>query len=782
MRRAILAFAAGVFLLQQQARLPSLWWLALVLFCWTIAWRLGKEERVSSRRVAQGFFVAGCAVAGFMWAAALAVVRLNDALPSQWEGRSIAIVGVVAKLPQRTQKGIRFSFDLERVLTPQAHVPRHIQLSWYGLTPAQLPQPTAIHAGDRWQFTVRLKRPHGNANPHAFDYEAWLLEQGTRAVGYVRAEEVAPRWLGAGGSVYGVERARERVRDEMRTRLREAPYAAVLVALAVGDQSGIAQAQWDLFWRTGVGHLISISGLHITMVGSLVLALAYRSWRQFPRLALWIPAQKVALGAGLAAAAGYALLAGMSVPTQRTLLSLAVIALALWRDRQAAPSQVLCFALLAVLVWDPWAVLAIGFWLSFGAVALIFWVSSHRTGRVKWFAAAARTQWAVTVGLLPLLLASFQQVSLISPLANAIAIPVISLAVVPLTLLGSLFGVSFFLQGAHALLSLCVDALNVMSGLPFAVWTTHAVPTWVTLAGLCGALWLLAPAGLPGRWLGALWLAPLVLIAPPRPEEGCAWITTLDVGQGLAMVVLTRHHALVYDTGPAFTAEADSGNRILAPFLRAIGVSALDGLVVSHADQDHSGGAASLLAEVPARWILSSIPDAHPLASGLKSQRPCLQGTSWSWDGVRFDVLHPDALIYASDQAKSNDRGCVLKITTAHGSALLPADIEGAIERELVGRYGEALRADVLVAPHHGSRTSSTEEFLNAVRPRHLAISAGYRNRFQHPNDTVLARYRAAGFHLWRTDQQGALTIRLERDGVSLEAERLSQPRYWYEG
>ncbi|HSS47217.1 MAG TPA: DNA internalization-related competence protein ComEC/Rec2, partial [Burkholderiales bacterium] len=718
--------------------------------------------------------------AGFFWAAWLAQARLADALPAEWEGKDIRLSGVVASLPQENERGMRFELDVEEIQTQQAEVPAHISLTWYkDRRQPEKPLPQ-LHPGERWQLTVRLKRPHGNANPHGFDYEAWLLERNIRATGYVResagnaliAESVArPSYL--------VERMREAVREHLRQKLPQEPYAGVLTALAIGDQQAIPQSQWKIFTRTGVNHLMSISGLHVTMVASLVLGLAYLFWKLVPRLALWLPARKAAVVAGALAALAYALLAGFEVPAQRTVYMLSVVAVALWFGRQSSASLVLCIALFVVTLLDPWAVLAPGFWLSFGAVAVIFFVTSGRVGQSHWLAVWGRTQWAVTLGLTPLLLILFQQVSLISPLANAVAIPVVSFIVVPLTLLGSLPPLDFLLPVAHLIMQWLMVLLEWMSALPDAVWQQHAPPAWAAVAGVAGVVWLLLTRGFPARWLGCAGLLPLFLLAPAVPEPGELQLAILDVGQGLAVVARTQNHVLLYDTGPAFSSETDSGNRIIVPYLRAVGIKQLDGVIVTHADSDHSGGAISVLDSLPVDWLASSLPAEHPIQTHARRSLTCYAGQAWEWDGVRFDILHPELSSYQNEKLKTNARGCVLKITSRYGAVLLPTDIEKRSEEELLKRTPEQLQADVLIAPHHGSKTSSTEIFIEKVRPKTVIFTVGYRNQFGHPKPEVVERYKTLGGKIYRSDLDGALTLDFDSRGVMVRSYRAERRRYW---
>src|SRR5512134_1953085 len=458
MRLSILCFVAGVWWLQQQPALPDAAWgwavaalglAAAALRPADAAWRLARTALVN----------AGCLALGFSWAAWYAQLRLADALPAEWEGRDIALVGVVATLPQAHERGARFEFDVERVLTPGAQVPERIVLSWWG-SPALEGEPAGypeLGAGERWQLTVRLKRPRGTANPHGFDYEAWLLERNLRATGYVRPRAGAQQTASMVHEPrYWIERARSLARVRIQAALPGDPYAGVIMALAIGDQRAISPEQWQTFTRTGVNHLMSISGLHVTMVSGLVFALVYGLWRRVPRLVLALPAPKAAVLAGLAAAFLYALLAGYAAPAQRTVYMLAVVAIALWLGVIESASVVLCVALLAVVLIDPWAVLAPGFWLSFGAVAVILYVATGRVAQEHWLAAWGRVQLAVTLALIPTLLALFQQVSIVSPVANAVAIPVVSLIVAPLALIGAALPVDLILQCAHLAMRGCM--------------------------------------------------------------------------------------------------------------------------------------------------------------------------------------------------------------------------------------------------------------------------------------------------------------------------------------
>lgn len=779
MRSAILAFVFGVWLLQQQATLPSpVWFATLPLLGLPFVMR----QHAAPFRIA---IVSASLLAGFLWSSGVAHLRLADALPVEWESKDIQLVGVVASLPQLQERGERFLFDVERVETENATVPQRISIARYFAGYRETASANAkseFRPGERWRLTVRLKRPHGTYNPHGFDFEVWALERNIRATGYIRKDagnaRLAPLVYRPS---YMVERIREAVRERFQSVLGDAPYSGVLRALVIGDDDAISDNDWETFRRTGVIHLMSISGLHVTMVASLGFALVFALWRRVERLALRFPARKAAAVAGLMVAGAYALLAGFAVPTQRTFYMLAVLAAALWSGRTASMSLVLCWALLVVVVLDPWAVLAPGFWLSFGAVILLAYAGSHRLARPGWLKESVRAQWVITLGLTPMLLALFQQVSIISPVANAFAIPLISLVVTPLTLLGAVVPIDAILLAAHAVMGWCMRLLQMGAELPVAVWQQHAPPAWAIIVGIVGIAWMLLPRGFSMRWLGGAGLAPMFLLLPPAPQPGALHAAVLDVGQGLSVVLRTANHTLLYDAGPRYSKDADSGNRIIIPYLRGQGVGRLDGMLISHDDSDHTGGAASVIKGLPVGWMGSPLPVGHPLQGMAGRNVPCFSGQSWTWDGVRFEMLHPTYRSYAIEKLKDNDRSCVLKVVTPHGSLLIAGDIERVAELELLERAGSSLEADVLVVPHHGSKTSSTREFVRQVDPRVAVMTAGYRNRFGHPKKEVLERYREIGSTTYRSDHDGAILFSFDPGGMMAETWRRTAPHYWHE-
>jgi len=791
-------FTLGVWLLQQQSVLPDSTWLWL-LPALSLSLLIPKDNGLQ-RSLRTIFFAALACGIGFYLAGWQAQLRMSHSLPDNWQGRDIEIIGVISELPHKHQLGLHFSFDLEKVITPQASVPPHIYLSTYNERNHHLPD---MHAGERWQLTVRLKQPHGSSNPYGHDFELWAVENNIRAVGYVNSklhyERLDQR---AGGSGYHIEAWREMIREKLEDTLSNKPFTGVLIALAIGDQSSIPQSQWQVFTRTGVNHLMSISGLHITMLSGLGFAMIYWLWRRSARLTLLIPTKKAAALSGFLVALGYALLSGYGVPAQRTVYMLGAVTAALLLNRNFSLGQLLSIALIGVLIPDPWAVMAPGFWLSFGAVTLILYVSANRLDPLsnlhnenegtisspvyltKILTEYGKVQWAMTIGLIPMLLALFQQVSLVSPIANAFAIPLVSLVVVPLTLLGAMIPAQFVIGSiplniAHQVMEWTIRLLEKLNDLPQAVWTQHAPPEWSIAAGMLGILVILSPRGFPARWLGFLMLLPMFANSPEPPKQESVRVFVFDVGQGLSVAVQTSNHALLYDAGPNFNGGSNSGNRILIPSLRAMGIEKLDGMILTHDDSDHTGGAASILQAIPVGWLSSSLPSAHPLMVATPEKRTCMDGQSWKWDGVDFEILHPDKASYSIENIRDNNRGCVLRISIGDKHILLATDIENESERRLLKEHPDKLPASLLVVPHHGSLTSSTEGFVATVKPEYAVITAGYRNRFGHPKEKVVKLYTEIGAKLYRSDEDGAVIAEMDVNGLQLESYRKTHRHYW---
>ena len=782
MRCLILGFVAGAALLQTRASLPGDALLAALA---------GAGVLMLLFRHAAMAMLAGVSL-GFCWAAYVAHLARAPSLSKADEGRDLTVVGIVDSLPYTFDQGVRFHLKLEEARGAQSPVPPRIALAWYtGFRDAHQ-QVGNVQPGERWRLTVRLQRPHGNANPHGFDYEAWLLEQGIRATGYVRPDagnQRIDRFVPGLSGIVGSARATLRAR--IRAALPDKPYAGVIVALVVGDQRAIDQSDWKVFNRTGISHLVSISGLHITMIAGLFASIASSLWRRSfftsAQLPLIIPSQKVAALAGAAVGLVYVLLAGFGIPAQRTLYMLTVVAIALWYGRLTSVSHVLCAAVGVVVLIDPWAVMAPGFWLSFGAVAMILYATSGRIARRETRLAgtlrvAAHTQAVVTIGLVPLTMLLFSQVSLVSPIANALAIPLVSFIVTPLSLVGSLLPAPLshiVLGAAHLVMAGLAALLGWLADLPLAVWTAPVPEPWMFLFALAGTVWMLAPRGWPVRWIGIAGWLPMLANLPTQPVEGEMHVTAFDVGQGTALLIETRNHRLLYDSGPQYSPESNGGNRVILPYLRARGIDSLDGVMVSHSDVDHAGGALAILDTVKTGWVASSLWPGHPVVKASSSHRRCTAGQSWSWDGIRFDVLHPTGASYADTSLKANARSCTLRISVGKHAILLAGDIEAAQEAQLLSRDPQGLRSHVLLAPHHGSGTSSTQAFLSGVRPDVALFQVDYRNRYRHPKAEVVNRYTEMGARRIRTDESGAVTFRF---GATLTATeyRSERARYWH--
>ncbi len=740
----------------------------------------------------------------------------GQALERQLEGRDLVVIGEVEGLPQPGAHALRFRLRPDQAWLEGRTValPERIALSWYTYRPrsaaraaADEPdateeqaerasdqaarQPQALQAGERWRMTVRLKAPHGQRNPHGDDHELRLWEQGVQAVGYVRtaARHEAPLRLESAQG-HWVDRFRQATRMAIARQVEDASLAGVIAALVMGDQQAIERADWDVFRATGVAHLMSISGLHITLFAWLAAAALTALWRLSvrwsPAWCLWLPAHLAGAWGGLLLALAYAVFSGWALPAQRTVLMLAVVVSLRTSARQWPWPQVWLLAMACLVCFDPWALRSAGFWLSFVAVGLLFATDPGATDQARqrprpaWLTRTLSAglklmheQWVMTLALAPLCLLLFQQISVVGLLANALAIPWVTLVVTPLALVGLLLPPAWDL--AAFLLDLLMAALTPLSQLPWAILERPVAPWWCVAGGMLGGALLLMRWPWSLRLLGIPLMLPVLLWQHPRPLPGSFELLAFDVGQGSAVLVRTAGHSMLYDAGPRYTRESDAGHRVLVPALRALGVR-LDLLMLSHSDTDHIGGAPALLARQPDLPVLSSFHEDHEGLARLQDHRACRAGQRWRWDGVDFEILHPTEEV-ARRERKPNARSCVLRITAAagQGSALLTGDLEAAQEAELAQR--SALRADLLLAPHHGSRTSSSPALIEAVQPRLVLVQAGYRNRFGHPAAEVMARYRGYGSEVIETVRCGAATWHSQTP-AQVHCQR-QQSRYW---
>lgn len=745
---SVLSFLSGIIVIQQLSDLPELFWFFLLFFLALILaffryWRLL-------------FFIVG-----LIWAIGFASFRLADRLAEPLQGKHLEIEGKVIGLPKYDDRRVRFDFAVSK---PSDNFPKKIRLSWF--FPKQ-----PIKASQHWKLTVKLKKPHGRFNPDSFDYERWLFLQDIGATGYVR-NKPEPQLLATDPSWKSFDSLRQKIADKL-TIIEEKENSGVIKALIIGERGNISPQQWKVFRNTGTVHLLAISGLHIGLISGLVYFLTLNS-------CLWLAntsPHKTAAVFAISIAFFYSALAGFSLPTQRALLMLTIAMIAIGWHRNISSANTLAVALLAVLIFDPLAVLSVGFWLSFLAVILIVYSLAGRLGKAGYWEGAIKIHWITAIGLAPLLLLFFQQTSIIAPIANFLSVPVISLVVVPLCLIAVLlmpfssFLTEQLLNLVNQILQGLWLVLSELATLPYATVSISSVPWLAIPLAMTGVFILLAPRGVPGRNLGIVMLLPLIFIEIEKPKQGEIIMTLLDVGQGLSAVIETNQHVLVFDSGAKYSEQFNMGDAVIIPFLKNKGIDVIDILLISHADNDHIGGAQSILEQIQVDKILVSSSDM------LTKYSPdlCLAGQSWVWDQVKFEILSPMKDIFVSE----NDNSCVLKVSSNQGSILLTGDIESLAEDWLVNNYATQLASDILIAPHHGSKTSSNLRFLKQVEPTIILIPSGYKNRFGFPHQDVLTRYKTINASVFNVADQGALIIRVKNHSYTVSASRSESGRYW---
>ena len=705
---------------------------------------------------------------------------LSTELDKSLEGKTVIATGLVVSLPEALDISTRFEFQIETMQTPDGKFwpsPGKVRISWYG-------ENVAVNPGERWQLHLRLKRPYGFSNPGGFDYEAWLFQKRVRATGYVRSS--SDNRLLNPPSRFAVDYWRQILQSMINDLDLPALPKGLLLALSLGDRSGISAAQWQTLISTGTSHLIAISGLHVGLVAGLCFLLGRWLWACTGMLPLYLAAPRFGYVAGFLGALIYAALAGFAIPTQRALIMLSVLMGSLFFYRGYEFSRIIALALLFVLIFDPFAVLSIGFWLSFVAVCIIAFGLSHRVaidqpwwlrGWWKW----GRVQFLVAVGLLPLLALYFQQYPLLGLFANMVAVPYIGLIVVPLILAGVILlplvhsvG-EFVLLSAGQTLALLWPFLQLVADFKAGLWRLSSPSPLAFVLAVIGTLIILSPKGLLVRWIGLVWLLPLLFPQAKQLQPGEFEFTQLDVGQGLSSVIRTRNHVLVYDAGAKFGERFNAGQIVTNPFLRQQNLSRIDMLVISHGDNDHIGGAAAVLRQFPDALVLTSVPDKIKYPMIKAEVKACYEGKAWQWDGVYFEILNP----INSENYRGNNHSCVLKVSSGPHAVLLSGDIEHAAERRLVGKYGKKLAATVLVAPHHGSATSSTIPFIDMVDPEYVIFSTGYRNRFGFPQQNIISRYADRQIIIFNTAQAGAVLFDFKRTGVSFSQHRQQAWRFW---
>ncbi len=714
----------------------------------------------------------GIALIAAAWTLLRADIALSQRLPRELEGMDFVVTGNVRGLPRSGDDATRFDLSLDSVRRDGAAVALGgiVRLSWHDTAPPIEPCST-------WQLHVRLKRPRGLVDPGAFDFERYALSEGITATGYVR-ENVDNRVSGA--RMLCADRLRARISDGIAATLGPGPAADTLRALAFGDQHAMDEHEWQVARATGIPHLIAISGLHIALFAGFGVWIVRLLWKIAPRLTLRWPAPLIEAVASIVFATSYATLAGLGLPTRRALVMIGVLLAANLLRRARAAVQGLAFAVLILLAIDPLCVLSAGFWLSFVGVAWLMLCLGGRGERRRWWHELVSAQGVASLGLLPLTIWFFGQSSLIGPLANLIAVPWICFIVLPLGVSGALLQLVVPALGAPLVhiagsaLQLLWSLLERMAAWPGALWYFPEPHVWALLLAMAGALWLLLPRGLPARGLGLLLFLPLLLPVRSELHDGEFEALMLDVGQGLSFIVRTREHALVYDAGARFPSGFDLGEASVVPALHAIGVEHLDRLMISHGDNDHAGGAAAVLAAYPTALVESG----EPARLSVPAQQ-CLAGAAWEWNGVSFRIVHPHEPL----PSVANDRCCVLEVRSGDRSLLLTGDISASVEGQVAVAVAPIATNLVLQVAHHGSRTSSSAEFIAALHPVLALVSTGYRNHFNHPSAAVVARYASAGVEMVNTAQAGFVSVRFGRDAKPriVERGRIDRHPYWRE-
>lgn len=739
-------------------------------------------------------------ILGVAWNAQYAHNRLLNVLAVDLEGKEFTLEGRVAALPQSNPASAKFAFNVEYAAHGKdvlSSFPNRIYLSWQPAwrNPQDIPE---IIPGQRWSFKAKLKRPYGSLNPYTFDFERWAFHQDFGASGSIRSGKLLlDRDIGWMEFELRMELARWHLRNKIHSMLpSDARYVGVLVALVMGDQNSIDQEDWQVFNATGIGHLISISGLHVTMLAGVGACLAAFIWRRgtWPLIA---PVSKVAALSGFLTAFIYAWLAGFQIPAQRTMYMVGVVAFALWTGRNPRSFDIWWWALAFVLLIDPMAPYTPGFWLSFGAVAAILYGMGDSSGllgiptgkelEMHWkqriwqaLREAGRVQALVTIALLPFTLYWFYQVSVVSPLANAFAIPLVSYVVTPLAIIGALlpaFLGKWLMLPAHAAMEYLAMILDWMASWDWSVLWSRQPEWWLMGASGVGIIYAIRPGEIQKTWylrgLALCFSIPLLislssLFDRSHLAPGEFRANVLDIGQGTAVLIETANRSLLYDTGPIQGKKDDAGQRIILPYLRGRGIDRIDRMVISHSDSDHIGGATSLLKHIRFDLMMASLPKMNPLIQNLQSRKipalPCRFGQSWIWDGVEFLIWHPheEALFEEQYPSKPNEMSCVLEVRNQKSSLWLTGDVEKQGEAEITQRLDSAMlriigdRKIIFMAPHHGSKTSSSIDLLKKLEPDQAFAQNGYRNRYGHPHSDVTARYANLGIPFYQTPKTGA--------------------------
>lgn len=747
----LFAFALGVAVLQRLPVLPD------TIICLILMAAAGLLLLALRRAALPAAFLFGLAFAA--WCAGDA---LSQRLPMADSGRRGQVIAEITDLPQRIEQQWQFEAKIRDSADFPELIGHRVKLAWYRTG-------STLSSGDIRHFEVTLRSPNGVYNPGGFDAEQRALQKRWAAQGYVRME------IARLGKRDTVDRFRDGLAGQVRKQIGDS-RARFVIALGIGDTRLLQDADWDLLRRTGITHLIAISGFHVGMVALAACWLMSGLYRLCPWLGLRLPLPSATSWMAMISASLYAGFAGFALPTVRTALMIAVLMACRLLGRHCTVTHAVALSMAVILLLDPIGILAPGFWLSFGGVLLLI-AFMPRQGNEGLLGPFLRAQWVASIGLMPLSLGFFGQTTVLGPLVNLAAIPWISLVVVPLALLGCLFsGVPViaegFWQGSAMLMQLLWTLLQWIGQLS---WSSRMLPEsglTAIIVGLAGACLLLLPRQIPAYGLGAFLMLPMLFPKSDALPEGQLQMAMMDVGQGTAVLVRTKRHALVYDTGAGVPGGFSRGQSTVLPALQALGIGRLNKVVVSHGDNDHAGGLAAIRDGIAVDRIeapAGALPDEVP-------QAECIAGRHWQWDGVHFVYLWPIDRRGGDD----NDRSCVLLVRGGGRSLLLTGDISAAAESQLLTHYPELLRSEVLLVPHHGSAGSSSEAFIAAVKPRFALISSGFQNRFRHPRPEVLQRYRNAGAQTVNTVDSGWAELTGTPDGwVWSRLARRDDRRYW---
>lgn len=758
MVRFSIAFLIGVCLFQAMPQIPSIVWSGVAVF-FILPAAFYPPIRLFT-------FV----LLGFLWSWGAAMFFLSNQLDSSFASSITQLQGRIIEVPfQDNDRFSKFLFSTTAYRTNQHDwQPLNFttQLYWNKTAPV-------LKSGDQWQLHVTLKPPVGYSNPGGFDREKWLFIRRIQATGSVM-QALENKLIQQSTSV-SVSSIRQYISDLINS---ESGYqhAALLKALSVGIKHSISQSDWTLLQDTGTAHLIAISGLHIGLASGIAVMCVSFAWRM-TMYSTRIPALKIAAIGGIVTSILYAALAGLAIPTFRAMIMLIALYLSLLLNFRINPWNILATALFLVLIITPMSVLSSGFWLSFLAVAWILYFLENRRGRGQKVRVAIKLQFVLAAGLLPVMLTDFGQLALIAPVTNLLAVPFASIFIVPsimLAMISLIFSEPLFLKILYFSdfqLMLLLKWINLTSGFFLASYPA-SISRELLLILIPGLLLIISPLGQITRVAGFFALMSLPFWKAERPDAGELWMTVLDVGQGLSIVVQTQNHVLIYDAGPGFPSGYNTGDSVVLPFLAKSGIHRIDKLMISHSDTDHAGGAEAIFRAIHVDNVLAGEPEKIRWAKS----RHCHKNASWRWDQVAFRILSP------TTQQPGNNGSCVLQITDLSGSSVLvPGDIEWPIEHYLVNKFSDNLDSDVLVAPHHGSKTSSRFTFLQHISPETVLIPAGYKNRYGFPHPLVVDKYRQLETDIFVTGIDGALFVKSRKNaaGYSIDTYRKTHKRYW---